>query len=411
MKALALTHVFPRSPSDPSAPFLLTWAQALQTAGAAMGVVAPHDAGLPRRHEVDGVPVRRVRYAPDRLELLAYRGEMHQIARRPIGPPLVAGLFTAMVLALRAEVRRQRPDVVHVHWWMPGMVIARLARLRVPVVCTVHGTDLALAVERPALRRVGRWALGAADRVEAVSTATAQGLADVLGVRVAAVNPMPVAPHWLEGPAGDGDGGRAPDPGAGDGRRAQATLLAVGRLVPEKGFAELVEATARLSRPARLRILGEGPEQARLRGLADRLGVALDLAGRVDPAALRAAYEEAAVVVQPSRREGLGLVAAEALLIGRPVVATDSGGVRDVLGDVGLVPPGDVAALAAALDAALDDPGAAARAQERAEVLRERLSGPAAAARTLSGYRAVTAPGGGRTAEGAGSEAGAAVVD
>ncbi|MBA2575926.1 MAG: glycosyltransferase, partial [Euzebyaceae bacterium] len=151
-RALALTHVFPRFDGDPSAPFLLTWARALRDAGADLGVVAPHDAGLPGRRDVGGVPVRFVRYTPrrlERLERLAYRGEMHQIAVRPVGPPLVASLVMTLAAAVRGQLRSGRPDVLHVHWWLPGAVAARLARPGAPVVVTVHGTDVALVESRP----------------------------------------------------------------------------------------------------------------------------------------------------------------------------------------------------------------------------------------------------------------------
>ncbi|MDP8969881.1 MAG: hypothetical protein M3N52_05195, partial [Actinomycetota bacterium] len=105
MRALALTHVFPRDAEDPSAPFLLTWARALADAGADVGVVAPHDAGLPPRRVVGGVPVRFVRYAPDRFERLAYRGQMHRLALSPAGSALAAALLAALTRSTRAQVR------------------------------------------------------------------------------------------------------------------------------------------------------------------------------------------------------------------------------------------------------------------------------------------------------------------
>ncbi|MGH8897420.1 MAG: glycosyltransferase, partial [Egibacteraceae bacterium] len=162
MRALVVTHVFPRGEGDPSAPFLLTWAQALRSEGADVSVVAPHDDGLPRLQNVGGVPVRYARYGPDRLERLAYRGEMHLAARRLGGPPLVASLVGAMARVVRAEVRRGQPDLVHAHWWLPGAVITRLARVDVPWVLTVHGTDVALIEGRPRLAALARFALASA---------------------------------------------------------------------------------------------------------------------------------------------------------------------------------------------------------------------------------------------------------
>jgi glycosyltransferase involved in cell wall biosynthesis len=377
VRVLALTHVFPRWAHDPSAPFLLTWARALVAAGADVGVLAPHDAGLPGRHVVEGVPVRRVRYAPERRERwerLAYRGEMHQLARRPSGPLLVGALLTAMAASLRAQVRLGRPDVVHAHWWLPGMLVARLARLEsldVAVVCTVHGTDVALAEARPALAPLARWALGGAARVEAVSSDLAVRLERVTGRVVDAVNPMPlpVAAARVEHV-----------PGAGALR-----LLGVGRMVPEKGFADLLDAAARVG--ATVTLVGDGPERRALQAQARALGVDAAFPGRLDAAALRAAYARADVVVVPSHREGLGLVTVEALLAGVPVVAADSGGVRDVLPPEGLVPPRDPAALAGRIAAVAADL-AAARAEAAAlgEALRARFSPEASAARTLAGY-------------------------
>lgn len=380
MRVLALTHVFPRADDDPSAPFLLTWARALRDAGADVAVVAPHDAGLPPRHVVGGVPVRLARYAPDAWERMAYRGEMHQLARTPAGPPLIGSLVRALAAAVREQVRAGKPEVLHVHWWVPGMLAARVARVDVPTVVTVHGTDVALIESRPRLAAPARWALARAQRVEAVSADLAERLERATGVRADAVNPMPLDPVWLR-PA-------AVVPRAPDGF---ARVLAVGRMVPEKGFADLIKAVAKLEQPVILELIGDGPEGDRLLELGDSLRVALELPGRVAPGALRAAYARADVVVQPSHREGLGLVAAEAVLAGTPVIAADSGGVRDVLPDDLLVPPGDVAALAARLRSALEQlPAERARAAGLAAGIAQRLSPDASATRTLAGYAALT---------------------
>jgi glycosyltransferase involved in cell wall biosynthesis len=400
MRVVALTHVFPREPDDPSAPFLLTWAQAVRDAGVDLVVVAPHDAGLPPRHVVAGVPVRRVRYAPDALERLAYRGEMHRIALRPSGPPVLAGLLGGTAVALRRIVAAGRPAVVHVHWWIPGAVIARLARLAVPVMCTVHGTDVALIEDRPPLRPLARWAFNGAARVEAVSTDLAGRLEAAAGRRADAVNPMPlrcVSPlpdEGLNGVRHTSPAAAPAVPGFSDERGDALRVLAVGRLIPEKGFADLIAAAARLHQPVRVTVVGDGPERAALEDLAWRLGIEARFPGRLSPEGLRAAYGSADVVAQPSRREGFGLVAAEALVAGVPVVATDSGGARDVLPRTDLVAVGDIDALAARLDAIAADPQARERARRSGarQHLLERLAPAAAAARTIAGYRALVPP-------------------
>jgi len=154
-------------------------------------------------------------------------------------------------------------------------------------------------------------------------------------------------------------------------------LLAAGRLSPEKGHRYLVEAMARLKGhdpPAALVILGAGRE-------AERLGAQVAAAGLAEHVVLGGFRTDvlrciagADLVVNPSLTEGLPNVVLEALALGRPVVATDVGGVSELItpGQTGwLVPPADPAALAGAIVAALDD---APRACALAEAGRRRVA-------------------------------------
>lgn len=147
-------------------------------------------------------------------------------------------------------------------------------------------------------------------------------------------------------------------------------VLAVARLVPEKGLNILIEAIARSTRQPRLVVLGEGPEREALEALAAKLGVAdrVELRGYMKEP--WPAYAEAKMLALSSLTEAFGNVIVEALGYGLPVVATACGGPDEVLdhGRYGrLVPPGDAAALAAAIDATLADPGEPAEARRRAE--------------------------------------------
>lgn len=347
LRVLLVTHVFPRHPDDPAAPFLLRYARGLVTAGAQLRVLAPHDPGLPDEHVVAGVPVRRVHYARAPGEDLAYRGEMHVRAATPLGAWKALRLVGALVGALRQEVRRWSPDVLDVHWLVPGGIVAHLARVPVPAEVVVHGTDLALVTAGSLRRGVARRVLTSFDAVATASQPLAAELRSVLGRPADAVAPMPYAPPTS--PPGS-------PPGSG-------RVLAVGRLVAEKGHADLVAAVHRLRRAGRdqlsLTIVGEGPEQARLERLAERWDVPLTLLGALSPGELEGAYADADVVVVPSHREGFGLVAVEALARHRPVVVSDVGGLS-VLVEDGLtgwkVPPRDPPRLAQAIAAVLDQP-------------------------------------------------------
>ena len=154
-------------------------------------------------------------------------------------------------------------------------------------------------------------------------------------------------------------------------------VLYVGRLSEEKGIHELLEATEGLPRV----IVGDGP-------LRDRVPEAI---GFVEPSALRDHFQRAAVVACPSRREGYGVVAREAMAYGRPVVAAAVGGLTDAVEDgvTGLlVPPRDPAALRSAIERLLGDSalrerlGAAARAKARVD-----FSWEAATQATIAAYR------------------------
>ena len=155
-----------------------------------------------------------------------------------------------------------------------------------------------------------------------------------------------------------------PDPAA---ERREHEILCVGRASdPNKGIATLIEALARLPRHVSLTLVDDDhPDNGALRrarrlGCADRLRVT----GRLETAALVRLYQRAALVVVPSRYEGFGLPAVEAMACGTPVVASAAGALPEVVGVAGggvLVPRDDPGALARAVAGLLARP--AARAQ------------------------------------------------
>jgi phosphatidylinositol alpha-1,6-mannosyltransferase len=146
-----------------------------------------------------------------------------------------------------------------------------------------------------------------------------------------------------------------------------ATLLTVGRLVPRKGVDVVIRALRRLPAHVAYRVVGSGPDLARLRQLASDTGVGdrVTFLGRVDADQLAEEYQRCAIYVQPSRRtpdgelEGYGLVYFEAAAWGRPVVAGRSGGEVDVVvdGTTGLLVDGtSIDDVASAIASLLHDP-------------------------------------------------------
>ena len=149
-------------------------------------------------------------------------------------------------------------------------------------------------------------------------------------------------------------------------------MLFVGRLSLEKGIYEFLAATEGMQRV----IVGAGPVEVP------------EAVGFVPRSELGAYYERAALVCVPSRREGYGVVAREAMAYGRPVVATAVGGLVDVTGV--LVPPGDIGRLREVLEQLLADAGWRAHlgAQAR-ETARERFAPGVAACALRTAYEAV----------------------
>lgn len=149
------------------------------------------------------------------------------------------------------------------------------------------------------------------------------------------------------------------------------TVLFVGRVTPEKGIDLLLDALARVDDPWRLVVVGDGLALPQIRQRVDRDGLSdrVTFRGWLDGPALVEAYQQAAVVVVPSRwPEPFGIVGLEAMAHARPVVACAIGGIPEWLrdGDGGrLVPPGDAPAMAAHISALLNNPDEAARIAAR----------------------------------------------
>ena len=183
----------------------------------------------------------------------------------------------------------------------------------------------------------------------------------------------------------------SPDPAV---PKAPAELLCVGRASdPNKGVRTLVAALARLPEVVTLTLVDDPASEAlrwaREAGCAHRLRVT----GRIETAALVERYRRATLVVVPSRFEGFGLPAAEAMACGTPVVASDAGALPEVVGVGGggvLVPPDAPEALAKAIASLLEQPEArhalAARARSRVDAA---YAWPRVAERTVAEYRRV----------------------
>ncbi|WP_369258687.1 glycosyltransferase family 4 protein [Geodermatophilus amargosae] len=297
---------------------------------------------------------------------------------------------------LPAVLRAGRPapvDVVHAHQGedLATLLLARLAA-RVhgcPLVVTLHcSVGHTLAGRGPKvrlLRALGGWVerstLRRADAVVVLTGRTAAAVRDD-GVPADRVSTIPSGfdPALFAGSTGD------VFPGV-----ARPRIGYVGRLAPQKRPDRLVEAFGRMRECASLVVVGDGPDRA----LVERLAAAgpgagrTTLAGFVEHARVPAVLASLDVLVLPSAYEEMGSVLTEAMAAGLPVVASDVGGIPEVVRDgvTGLlVPPGDVDALAAALDRVTADPALRARLSAGARARSADYAWPALSARVAAVY-------------------------
>ncbi|HEY3934735.1 MAG TPA: glycosyltransferase family 4 protein [Gemmatimonadales bacterium] len=375
MRVVWVTHNYPRFRGDIAGAFLHPLAVALRGRGVDIRVVAPSDGGAGGMEELDGVPVRRVRYARAARERLAYGG-MNGTSMASIGGVVT---FDALRRALRRgardDLRGAGPGLVHAHWWLPGGLAAPP---EIPMVLTCHGSDVQL-LERSGLARwIGRSVFRRAKVVTTVSRALAAIVKRRTGIDVGddAIQPMPVVN--VERPWSIGGGG----------------VVVIGRLTRQKRVDLAIDAFAQareLGVACTLSIVGDGPERANLELLATERGVESDIRflGEIAPGDVPTILANADCCIMPAVGEGFGLAAAEALMQGVPVIACrDGGGLTDIVvpGIGGLIVDPAPSAIAEALLDLLANAAAADGARQAGTAWRARLSADAVADRCLTWY-------------------------
>src|SRR2546426_1722881 len=368
MRILHVVTAFPRAPGDIIAPWLVELLRRQRSAGSEVEVFAPAYRGGGNQ-EFEGIPVHRFRYFPSRWEDLTHdQGTVDRVGRsfryKLMAPFYVlAGMRAAWRLA-----RRRHIDIVHVHWPVPhalfGWAARRGGRGKPGLVTLWYGIELRWVKSRlPWLKQFLKWALRTSNQVVAISSYTAREIAELVHV------PVRVIPYGL--------GFAESLPSATAARRptdGSFLILYVGNLIPRKGVRYLIDALHRLPAtiPARLLILGEGADRAKLEAQVRELGLdgRVTMPGRVPEADLHRAFHDANVLVLPSivdqrgDTEGLGVVLLEALSYRIPVIGSAIGGITDIIadGDTGLlVAPQDSAAIARALERIATDPAFAER--------------------------------------------------
>ena len=285
---------------------------------------------------------------------------------------------TGLSLKKKRSGRPWRPDAVHAHDWLVAHPAVALSEFYdVPIVSTIHATEagrhsgwVSGSLSRQ-VHAVESWLVRESDSLITCSASMRDEITELFGPGLAEVTVIrngidaarwPFAERRRHGVAG-----------------GPPELLFVGRLEYEKGVHDAIAALPRIRRAhpgTTLTIAGDGTQQDWLveQARKHRVLKATRFVGRLDHAELLAALHRADAAVLPSHYEPFGLVALEAAAAGTPLVTSNIGGLGEAVinGETGMsCPPRDVARLAEAVGAVLDDPGAA---QRRARAARERLT-------------------------------------
>lgn len=300
------THLFPSSSTILSGPWVAEQVDALAahadiTVLAALRDCTPSDEVRPSGVHVSYRPTRILPGA-GRAALLSSFLRYHQVALK---------YFSTM---------SPHPELIHAHFGFPdAVVVARVARkLEIPWVATLHGDDaFSLLGRSDPLGSMMRSALSTASTILCVSKA----MAEVVCRDLRGFSSIKVIPNGYDGSL------------FSISTNEREGFLFVGTLTAVKNIDLLLHAYSQLDKPPRLTIAGEGVQELELRTLTSQLDIEgsvtfAGVQGRDDVAAL---MKRAQALIIPSSSEGFGLVAAESLACGTPVVASRVGGLPEIL--------------------------------------------------------------------------------
>jgi glycosyltransferase involved in cell wall biosynthesis len=348
MKVLFVATAYTRFKGDVITPWLVELIARLRNEGIEVSVFTSSYKGL-GDHVIDGVKVYRFRYCFKRFERLTH--EETAVDRITRGASNIFLSFLYIVFGVWSMIRLTRAeqfDIVHIHWPFPHIVFGiagqRFGKAR--LFNSFYGVEIRwLKKKFPILLRPFSILINRSDKVTAISTHTAKELARVVRMPI---DIIPFSAAMAERHA--------------TAAVAKKEIIFVGRLVERKGVKYLIEAFHRIQKsiPHKLVIIGDGPERGQLEEMVARLGLEsrVKFPGKIPDDRLYQYYRSCSFLVLPAvydkkgDTEGLGVVLLEAMSYAKPVIASNVGGITDIVvdGENGLlVPPANPDVLAKAI--------------------------------------------------------------
>jgi len=334
MKILLITSVYPRFDEDQEVPWLRTSVSHLKQAGCEIIVVAPSHKAC-KAKSIDGVEVRRFRYAPAKWEILTHdEGAPSKMAKNPLLQLLAIPYIISGSLLTLKTCLKFKPQIIHAHWPFPHGFMAFFAKLfcKAPIVLNFHGAELLLMRKKKWIKPFLKFFIKHANMVFANSSFTAKKITEIYQRKIE------ISPYGTTFENSEQQ------------RLTALTLpvfriLFVGRHIERKGIEYLIKAAALLDRKKfQVRIAGTGDLTEKLMRESPKEIVFL---GKLSKETLEEEYKFAhcfvlpAIVDSKGDTEGLGVVLIEAAEYGLPIIASNVGGIPDVIIDkqTGLLVP------------------------------------------------------------------------
>ena len=332
MKVLYIVSAFPRYEGDVITPWMVETIKRLKREGVEVTVFSPSYKGL-KTHQVYGIPVKRFRYFISKWENLTHEETAPDRVAKGFLPKFLVffylwcGSFSIIKLCLKEKF-----DVIHVHWVVPHFWFGFLARLvsKASIVSTFYSVELRWVKTKVSiLKPFLKWSIKSSNKVIAISQHTYKEVVDLFN------RDVEIIPYGVS----ISEKNLAPEKSSSKPKN----ILFVGRLVERKGVQYLLEAFGKIAKDsqAHLVIVGQGPEKEKLQRLAKEknLDDKITFAGFVDDESLKNYYQNCSVFVLPAitdekgDTEGLGVVLIEALTYKKPVIASNVGGITDIVID------------------------------------------------------------------------------
>ncbi|SDO99744.1 glycosyltransferase [Desulforhopalus singaporensis] len=338
-KLLVVTSTFPRWKEDTDPPFVYELSRRL-TKKFDVIVHTPHYPGALRKENLENISVYRFRYFWTRYEKLAgSTGILPTLKSNRLYYGLVPFFLFAQFFSLLKLVIKNKPDVIHAHWIIPQGFVAVLVKLitGVPVVATAHGADI-FGLSGAGFNLVKRFTLKKIN----TGTVVSQALVDAVSESICIDKKLDIIPMGVDSQVFTSE------------RKDLSllkryningpVLLFVGRLTEKKGVKHLIDAmpdVLKYEPDARLLIVGSGELENKLRRQTESIGLKdkIHFVGAVSNGEIAKYYATADIFIGPSIKdkngdtEGFGLTFVEAAMSGCLVIASDIGGVGDIVID------------------------------------------------------------------------------